>query len=252
MSRTGLFRFPKEERQMTIYSNRYYHNARLARRTPVRASSPVHPENWESFKAVRPEIAAWIEAKASTFEFAAAMLVAVQRFGDLTENQAAAVQRCVERDAARQAPNSARQTPSATFPAIRAAFDQLVLAGGRKPITIGDLTLSLAPASGRNAGAIYVKSHGAYVGKIVPTQDGPMFMPTRECPDTVLPALLVIEADPRGAVQAHAARIAATIAAAAAEGRVISMPCGCCGLTLTDPVSIARGIGPVCSSRWGF
>jgi hypothetical protein len=243
-------------RNASYTPRRYDGQARSNRQYRSYAQAPMTtpPTNaaWTMFAASQPNRAAWIVAKAPTFEFAAAMMQAVSRFGDLTDPQAAAVDRCIARDEARQSQNAAPQAPSATFPAIRAAFDQLVLAGGRKPITIGDLTLSLAPASGRNAGALYVKSHGAYAGKIVPTQNGPVFMPTRECPATVLPALLVIEADPRGAVQAHAARIAATIAEAAAEGRTLSMPCGCCGLTLTDPVSIARGIGPICAGRWGF
>jgi hypothetical protein len=28
--------------------------------------------------------------------------------------------------------------------------------------------------------------------------------------------------------------------------------CSCCGLTLTDPVSVAAGIGPICKEKWGL
>lgn len=36
------------------------------------------------------------------------------------------------------------------------------------------------------------------------------------------------------------------------EDPTMSIPCGCCGLTLTNPESIARGIGPTCAGKWGF
>lgn len=209
---------------------------------------------WVAFREVQPVRAAWIEAKAASFDFAASMFAAVVRFGDLTERQAAAVDRCAARDQDRaQQVSQPRQMLSATFPRIRAAFDAVVLGGARKAqITVGNINLSLAPSTGRNAGALYVKDAGIYVGKIVGTASGPVFYPTREAPADLVERLLVIEADPTGAVRDQAARTAAMLAQAQAEGRPISLPCGCCGITLTDPVSIARGIGPICASKWGF
>lgn len=41
------------------------------------------------------------------------------------------------------------------------------------------------------------------------------------------------------------------LAAAVRFGRVTGS-CSCCGRTLTDPDSIARGIGPICAERWGW
>ena len=32
----------------------------------------------------------------------------------------------------------------------------------------------------------------------------------------------------------------------------VSGRCSCCGLTLTDPVSVAAGIGPICKEKWGL
>ena len=32
----------------------------------------------------------------------------------------------------------------------------------------------------------------------------------------------------------------------------LSIPCGCCGIMLTNPESIRRGIGPICAGKWGF
>jgi hypothetical protein len=28
--------------------------------------------------------------------------------------------------------------------------------------------------------------------------------------------------------------------------------CACCGIELTDPKSIERGIGPICAEKWGL
>lgn len=50
-------------------------------------------------------------------------------------------------------------------------------------------------------------------------------------PSAILNALLAIETDPEAAL--------------AREGQATGT-CGCCGRTLTDPVSVARGIGPIC------
>lgn len=41
------------------------------------------------------------------------------------------------------------------------------------------------------------------------------------------------------------------LSAAVRFGRVTGS-CSCCGRTLTDPDSIARGIGPICAERWGW
>jgi hypothetical protein len=207
---------------------------------------------WVAFKAVQPARAAWVEAKVGSpnFDFPEKMFAAVVRFGDLTQGQGEAIDRMVARDAQRasQRPVSVRLSAPTLFPNIRAAFDRLIASGGSKPVTIGDVTLSLAKANSANPGAVYVKVGGVYMGKIVDTT----FYAGRDATAEVAAKLVAIEADPRAAVQAHAARVAAALEAARVAGQPISLPCGCCGLTLTDPVSVARGIGPICAGKWGF
>jgi hypothetical protein len=223
------------------------------RQAPVTVN--FNAPKWVAYKAVQPVRAAWVEAKAATFEFAASMYASVIRFGDLSQKQGETVDRLAARDAewASQRAISAPQGPAATYPNIRAAFDTVVLGGAhRAAITIGDITLSLAPATGVNAGALYVKVGAQYCGKIVGTPTGPVFRAVRECPADVAAKLAVIEADPQAAIQQHAAGIAARLAAAEARGEQLDLPCGCCGILLTDPVSRARGIGPICASKWGF
>lgn len=53
----------------------------------------------------------------------------------------------------------------------------------------------------------------------------------------IIAALIALNADPEGALVQY--------------GRVLGS-CGICGRTLVDPVSIARGIGPICAGKGGF
>jgi hypothetical protein len=135
------------------------------------------------------------------------------------------------------------------FRNIVGAFEAVAAGGGRKPVTIGDVTLSMAAPNSANPGCVYIKVAGVYCGKIMPEGT---FRPGRDAPADLSAKLAEINADVQGAVRAHAARIAAQLAAAQAAGLPMSLPCGCCGITLTDPVSVARGIGPICAGRWGF
>jgi len=194
---------------------------------------------------------AWMQAKRDSFAFAGSMLEAVQKYGDLTANQFAAVAKCVARDAEKAAQRAtvAQQTASVGFPNLRAIFDGIVAKGARKAqMTLGDVNVSLASLSGRNPGALYVKDAGEYAGKIV----GTTFKPAFAAKADLLGRLQEIEADPQAAVVKQAKLTAERLAAAQANGETLSLPCGCCGLTLTDPVSVARGIGPICAGKWGF
>lgn len=96
------------------------------------------------------------------------------------------------------------------------------------------LILSMAPMTGRNPGAIYVKSEDhTYLGKV----HGATFYPQRECKEEHKIALYEIAANP--------------LDAAVKYGRLTGR-CACCGRTLTDKESVAAGIGPICQSKWGF
>ena len=116
----------------------------------------------------------------------------------------------------------------------------------RKKVMVALFTFSMAPAHGNNPGAIYVKDNGAYVGKI--PAGASTFAPGRDFDQSRLPALVEAMANPAEAVKADAARRAKALL----EDPTMSIPCGCCGLTLTNPESIARGIGPICAGKWGF
>lgn len=206
--------------------------------------------NWDDFKGEYPARATWIEANPD-FDFARDMKAKIGQYGHLTEAQGLAIDRMIARAAekAAQRVTAARSAAPLSFPNIRAAFDAVVARGAKRAqITVGDVNLSLAQAGGRNPGALYVKDAGEYAGKIVGTR----FFPARDIKADLVARLVEVERDPTGAVKAQAAKTAEMLAQAEAEGRKLELPCGCCGLTLTDPVSIARGIGPWCAAKWNF
>ena len=106
-------------------------------------------------------------------------------------------------------------------------------ATGRVVLRVKGARLS-AVTSGQNVGCIYVKDeNGAYLGKITPQGHfRPVYGgldPEQEA--AVLDAMRAAAADPQGA--------------AAEYGRETGR-CACCGRELTNPESIALGIGPIC------
>jgi hypothetical protein len=191
-------------------------------------------DRMSAFKAAHPVIVAWMAESAATFEFAASLRDQLST-RDLTENQIAAAYRCIaKRDEARAAKAAQRATNSGNVEVarIRELFDTASANGLKKPVLRAEgLVLKLAPAHGRNAGAIYVTKRDEYVGKIVGTR----FEATRSADATILPALQTISTEPREAAIRY--------------GRLTGV-CGCCGRELTDPESIAKGIGPICEAKW--
>ncbi len=224
-----------------------------ARTSAADRSERARVANGEAFAAAHPEAWAWLLANSGspTFEFPAKMVEAVHKFGQLTVGQFQAVERLMARAQERTAQRAvvAQVAAQVTFPNLQAAFDALLAKGVRRAqMTAGDLNFSLAGLGGKNPGAVYVKDAGEYAGKIV----GGTFRPDRTAKADLIARLAIVEADPRAAVVAHARMTAERLAAAQANGETLALPCGCCGKTLSDPVSVERGIGPVCAEKWDF
>src|SRR5690606_30453073 len=103
----------------------------------------------------------------------------------------------------------------------------------KKPgIWYGDIKITEAPANGKNAGALYIKKGGEYAGKLV----GGKFMAAWDFR--------------LASIDVELAEIAASPAEAIrAKGKETNRCC-CCGRELTDPVSVANGIGPICATNF--
>lgn len=198
-----------------------------------------------TFRAANPAICAWIDAKAETFGFAASMLGALNKWGNLTQGQIDAVNRLIAKDAERKVEAAARAEAApvadqAGVDRLKAAFDHAIeraRAKGRglkmPRITIGGMTISPAKATSSNPGALYVKNGGEYLGKVTNGR----FLGVRACTEIQEKQVLAFIANPK--------------AAAIAYGKATGVCC-VCNAELTNKVSIENGIGPICAEKFGW
>jgi hypothetical protein len=193
-----------------------------------------------AFEAEHPEIAAWWTG--STFGFAIQMREKVKQFGTLTVDQLAA---CVRTSAKFKAAVQARVVHQAALPVldvrhITDAFDRARSNGVKRPklrLYSGakGFVFSRAPDGGQNAGAIYVKDlgedEGLYMGKIT---DG-KFQKSRLCTPENEAEIIKICQDPAQAAIAYGKQFGS---------------CSICARELSNPESIALGIGPICRANF--
>jgi len=178
-----------------------------------------------------PAESAWLSAQAPTFGFAASLLSSLHKWGKLTDNQLAAVQRLLS---APSREDRAAAAPTVNIDAIEGAFYRAKEAGLAHPkLRLDTFTFSPAPAGGKNPGAVYVKEGGAYLGKVA----GGKLFTLSSVDQSTTDRILAVAADPQ--------------AAAIAYGRKFGK-CSVCARDLTDDESIANGIGPVCAKKYGW
>lgn len=206
----------------------------------------VLSHRWTAFAAAHPAESGWIMENVDRNGFAYSLRQGVMRWGSLTERQLAAVRNALQRNInpanPGHAPAPSRIEVDAT--ALRAALDTAVQAGLRRvALTYGDIRISLAGPTSRNPGAIYVTFRGAYVGALRGGEfrrgRGEYFnaLPTERAREEFLANLRTIAANPHEQAVLHGRRTGS---------------CCCCGRTLTDPESVAAGIGPICRGRFGW
>ena len=103
-------------------------------------------------------------------------------------------------------------------------------------LRLAGYTFSPAPATGRNAGSLYVKraaGDGEYLGKITDGRFQPVFACTAEDRASIVAAA----SDPHAAAKAYGQQTGS---------------CSCCGKELTNGLSIELGIGPICRDKYGW
>lgn len=221
--------------------------ARAARReqTAVRKAKET-TSALGAYEAAHPVAYKWLQANAGRFDFATKMVDAIVRYGDLTTNQQAAVDRLVERDAAKAAERieriqNAPQVDTAGIDRLKEAFDKARAYAAAKAtgltirnpkITIGGMTISPAKAHSANAGALYVKQGQSYLGKIMNGK----FMAASTCRPNQRDQVLAFVADPAKAAKVY--------------GQETGVCC-VCNATLKSEWRL-RGIGPICAEKMGW
>lgn len=204
----------------------------LARQAGAKKAKVTRAQNEKSrrerWAEEHPEAYKWMAENDGSNDFATSLYEALIRFGSLTPNQLAAVERSIEREAAFRAQR--------TQPGVRVegALDLTPIPEGyyADPEDASRLKLRIDhPTSGKWADWIFVKDAAVYgEGKKYGTQ-----RPGGTYVGEVTEALKKILADPK--------------AASAAYGRLVGR-CGVCGRPLEDPESVERGIGPICAGKF--
>ena len=213
------------------------------RATTAARKDRVAAEGFEAFAAANPAEAAWMQSVAPRWELIASFVEGVRKYGSLTEKQMTVVRNGMARDAARdEARTQAKAQAEAVAPvldtsALEQAFAHAVARSGKLAPTlrIGTLAFTPAKATSANPGALYVKTRaGVYLGKIV---KGGRFLCVADCDEATKAQVAGVVADPKAAAVAHGLR---------------TSECSICARALSNPESVARGIGPICAERFGW
>ncbi len=122
--------------------------------------------------------------------------------------------------------------PQALAP-ILAAFAHATATLKRPHMYLGAYRVTLAKPDSANPGALYVKRGENYLGKITAAK----FLQSRDCTNEDALAVVRLARDP--------------LAHALAHGRETGQ-CAICNRTLSDPASLAAGIGPICAKNFGW
>lgn len=201
------------------------------------------PVNLEQFmqnaapmpSALSKEGRAWITDNQHKSSFASSLAQQLNYKKPLSQKQIAVVENIVERskDAAARLASNEQAANTVCVDKLMDAFKKASANGLKKPkLRFAEFEASLAPSTGNNPGAVYIKEKGEYRGKIV---DGKLH------PINASVAL----------INAISATMDNPLPAAVAYGRQTGT-CSCCGRELTNKESIELGIGPICRDSFGF
>jgi hypothetical protein len=187
-----------------------------------------------SFATSHPAEFNWITTEAAKGNsFAQNCLWGIRRYGQPTANMIAAVQRNLQPSA-----KTTTEPTAVDSTRLRERFDHAFKVGRLKfpKLHFGQFVISRAPDTGRNPGALYVKSKdngGTYLGMVKNTG----FTASRDCDPETAKTVLALIADPFSTIDGYGRRTG---------------NCACCGRTLTAQESVDSGIGPICRAKWGF
>lgn len=176
----------------------------------------------------------WVMENKQWNTFAESLWDQLYKKGQWSDNQIAALERMIQKSEETKKAK-AKATVEVDLTKLHELFNTAKASGLKKPaLTIGLVRVSLAPATGKNAGYLYVKKQGGYQGKVSP--EGKFFT-VRDADKKIGATLTSIAADPVGQLRSI--------------GRDTGVCC-CCGRELTKQDSIDAGIGPVCADNWGL
>lgn len=191
----------------------------------------------ESFKVAQPVVWEWMAN--SSFPFAIAMRDALQKYGDLTPKQLESATRCAlkaiewKRASAIAQAERVANAPSVDVSKLVAAFAHAALTLKNPRMELAGFKITRAKDHSKNPGALYFKANGLYLGKVA----NGAFVKSKDCTDAQEREAVMVCNDPKAAAIAYGLKFGI---------------CSCCGRELTNPASVAAGIGPICAGKFGF
>lgn len=213
------------------------------RASAARSAARRQEDNVAAFIASNPNEWAWLQAN-QNWAVAREIVEKVRKYGELREGQMGIIRRGIDRDVARvvarqEAIANAPTADAAGVERLKAAFDHAAARAAEKGrkflprLTIGGITISPAKANSANAGGLYVKRDGEYMGKVVQNK----FIAQQVCDDETKATILRFIADPQREARAYGLQY---------------KYCCICNRTLTVEESMDRGMGPVCAANFGW
>ena len=178
----------------------------------------------------------WDWLQNASIGFAQSLREYVNKNGFLTEPQYNAALRIIEQN------SKPKPTPNkiANVDKLMEAFDAAGKNKLKKPkLRFQGFEATLAPAKGKNPGAVYLKSGSQYQGKIVKGE----FLKSRECDQVIAEHILETMKDPLAAAVAYGKRTGRCTFCNKELGK---------GKTAASRESVERGYGPVCAKNFGF
>ena len=206
--------------------------AKLARQRKAKEERKM---NVKFFCADHKDLYIFLALQFDKNDFARSLVQAIHKYGDLTEKQLAAAYRMLGRQVAYEEGKKKEAEPKAVVD-LTIIKDKLLAAtdkGKKARLIAGEgYKFTLAPDSGKNPGCVYVAFDGDYLAKITPTGELLGYKLAQKHIDSIQ----AIAKDPLTEVRAYGQRFG---------------KCGVCNRTLTNKISIERGIGPICEGRIG-
>tara|TARA_R110000851_G_scaffold332224_1_gene507777 strand:+ start:143 stop:1051 length:909 start_codon:yes stop_codon:yes gene_type:complete len=208
-----------------------------ARASRVQKANQDIIKNIASFRVDHNDLYIFLHGQAVDFnDFAISLLDDIKKYGGLTEKQLAAAYRMLGRQVAYEEGKKEEAKPKAQYDLseIKARLVNAETKVNKAKFIAGDnYEFSLAPASGKNFGSVYVKYNKDYLGKI--NEQGEFFGYKTE--QKHLDAIREISEN--------------ILESVIAFGRKTGK-CGCCNRKLTNKASVELGIGPICKENFGL
>lgn len=163
-----------------------------------------------------------LQQLAQASQFFASLLEDHTRYGALTRNQIATI-------------DKSEGGSKIDVSGIELAFKTAKGNGVQRPkLRLAGFSFSEAPENGKNPGALYVTNHQErYLGKVLQGK----FLPVRDCDRATELDVVKAASDPYQAAVDYGNRFGS---------------CSVCNRPLSNPESVKMGIGPICRQKFGW